>query len=1081
MPETFDIKDFTQGWCPSDDPVNGRINGFQKMENLCLNKNGAVYNVGSKTSRRTYSNPLHSIYNAALSGTDTIYAIDTSGNILRNATNIGTGASHSVGCFSSAFDYTLICSGSKRIKDSGTAVTNLGITAPTVAVTTTKVYYVTASLDNATLGAGAVGGATLSQVGGVITFTGAHSFNTTDTFGTVSPSAYDSGGNTDESLLTVPTTTLQASISLDDTIGVTLTKNAGDAFTFLDNVRAVILTVVDGSGNTIQFTWQSTFGGFADAAPIINFVSQTSVRLSVDRNNLQAGGVFDWSAVQLMSVTIITDNSADYIFDIAMDDHFTGGPWENANLVANNIEYMQVNVANNGSYVGRSEAGPSTGFLYSNGFVFSITPQVPTDAQVTDIQVYRRGNTVADWRLVLEFTIANMATPQIDGMTDAVALLQSGFDLSLISTASIEDILDIVGPFEGRWFYFTKHFVYPSDIIDPDLVNGASLVVRLTGGNNEAFLWARSVNPNTILVGTTANIYVLQGTFLTQPDGSLDIFYAPLNVQHKPINKFAQYDGGVVYYMAADGWRTISPNGASQNLVIPSLERLYQGESCAGYSAVTYTTTPLVISNNKLWGCTNSGVHVYDFTRQYWHLEYPSTTITCAAPSINGNPLICDNLTVYELNRRDSTPSIAVSLKTVQFDLGKPKQRKDFYTIRLRVLGSGSLTVDVGFDQVAATTVGTITLTANSTEYFYDIADPLITSGTPSKLVQLTLSGTVTACTIEYFAFDYDIRPIPVTYLRIPATNYGSYGYKRVFDQPFEIDSYGDNFTITPIVDGSAAPILTFTTSRKQTVSYQFPLTINSPANEVLQGIDYEYLIKAASGKQFEFLGILPPKNIEVFPELRISHVLPTWNGGSAQKKRMRVWPIEINSRSADVRWTPIVDGTALTALTTSITGVNRRRTVLLHFPEDVIGIDFSAALTDFSGTSLWEFWGQMNPEIVQILPIAKRFDQLGPIDFSTYGKITKFELRMLAFGTVVPWQIYTQDDGIFNGEIATLNGKESTYEINVPKGCNGRIMRIEFGPVDFDIHRYYARFLVARSGVATDNQWVTIPETPNA
>lgn len=1078
MPESFDVKDFSQGWCPSDDPVNGRINGFQKMENLSLTKNGAIYNVGAKTSRRTYTNPLHSLYNANVAGTDTIYAIDTSGNILRNGTNIGTGASHTVGTFSPAFDYTLICSGVKRIKDNGTTVTNLGITAETNPVTLTKVYYITASLDNATLGAGAVGGATLSQSAGVITFTGAHSFNGSDTFGTVSPSAFDNAGNTDESILTVPTTSLSAAINLDDTIGLTLSKNVGDAFSFLDNVRAVILVITDGSGNAIQFTWQSTFGGFVGSAPIINFVSQTSVRLSVDRNNLQSGGVFDWSAVQLMGVTVITDNSADYIFDIAMDDHFTGGPWENANLVANNIEYMQVNVANNGSYQGRSEAGPSTGFLYSNGFVFEITPQVPADAQVTEVQIYRRGNTVADWRLVLTFPIADIATPQIDGMTDAVALLQSGFDLSLISTASIEDILDIVGPFEGRWFFFTKHFCYPSDIIDPDLVNGSSLVIKLTAGDTEGFLWARAVNPNTILVGTTANIYVLQGTFITQGDGSIDAFYAPLNVQHKPINKFAQYDGGQVYYASADGWRSVSYNGAGSIYTVPSLERLYQGEVCAGYAAVTYTTTPLVISNNKLWGFTNSGIHVYDFTRQYWHLEYPSTTLTAACSSIAGNPLVCDNLTVYELNRRDSTPSISVNLVSVQFDFNKPKQRKDLYTIRVRCLGTGTISVKVGIDQVGLVEVGAIALTASSAEYFFDLADPLI-SGTPSKLVQVSLSGSITAFTLEYFAIDYDARPIPITYLRIPATNYGSYAYKRVFDQPFEVDTLNTGLNITPVVDGNILTTQTVTVNRKSTISYQFKLI--GSTGDILQGIDYEYLLESAAAGQFEFLGILPPKNMEVFPELRIAHVIPTFNGGNALKKRLRVWPIEINTRSADVRWTPIVDGAALTELTTSITGSNRRRTVLLHFPEDVIGIDFSAYLQDFSGTALWEMWNVLTPEVVQILPIAKRFDQLGPIDFSTYGKITKFELRMLAFGTLVPWQIYTQDDGIFNGSITTLNGKESTYEINIPKGCNGRIMRIEFGPVEFDMHRYYARFLVARSGVTTDNQWVTIPQESNA
>lgn len=1076
MPESFHSRDFSQGWCPSDDPVNGRINGFQQMENLSISKNGAIYNVGAKVSRQSIAATAHSIFNTKSSGTDIIYSCLTNGTIYRNGTSIATGGSTTKGCFSLAFDSTLICSGAKRIKDNGTTASNLGIGKPATPPVLTPQFYVTNSLTSPTIEATEDGGATLSVVSGQLKFTAAHSFDGSTTFGIVQCIAA-AGTNTNQSVLKVPSTTLTAPIADDDTIQVIIKKNSGDAFSMLDNVTAVIITLQDGIGNTISYvTWSTLVNNDINGQPLpgsINFVKKTQVVITVDRNTIQVSQNFDWKTVSAIGVIINTDNSADYIFDVWIDDHFTGGPWDPATQ-HNNIEYMQVNIANTGSYVGRSEMGPSTGFQYTNGNTFSILPEAPTDAQVTDVQIYRRGNTVSDWRLVLSFHGSGEWTVgKIDGMTDFDALLSTGFDVTLISTASIEDILDIVGPFEGRWFYFTKHYVYPSDIINPDLVNGASEVVKLTAGNSEGFLWAKAVNPNTILVGTDSNIYVLQGTFATRIDGTIDIFYAPLNVKFPPINRRAEYHNGLVWYLASDGWRSISIDGSNQIYTVPSLERMYQNQVCAGYAAVTFTDSPIVIADNKLWGCTNNGIHVYDFSRSSWRMEQPGVAITAACSSVAGNPLVAIGTAIFELNRYNTTSSTTITLATIQLDFSAPKNRKDIYTLRLRMSGAGTVIPNYQLDQGSVVVTPTLTLTANSTEYFIDIADPLFFDSTPCKLFQLILTGTITVFTLEYFSIDYDLRPTPLTFLRIPATNYGSYAYKRLAGQPFELDTYGQSVSITAYLDGSSVGGQNVSTNRKGTVIYNYILN----TSELPEAIDYEYIIHAQAGNQFEFYGVLPPRNIETFPELRISHVIPTWNGGNALKKRMRVWPIEINSRFADVYWTPIVDGTPLTALKAEITGSSQKRTVLLHFPIDAIGIDFSAYLEDFSKVIPWEMWNVLPPEIVQVFPIAKRFDQLGPADLSSFGKITKFELRILSHGTTIPWKIYTQDSEIIEGSLSTIPEIEHSYEVNVPKGTNGKIIRMELGPTAFDFHRYYIRMLVAKSRVESENTWITIPE----
>jgi hypothetical protein len=1003
---------------------------------------------------------------------DTIYAIDVVGTIYRNGTSIATGASTTTGTFSLAFDNVLICSGDIRLKDNGTNVFNLGIGPATAPVITTPVHYVGASLQNTALAAGADGGATFSQSGGQLLFNGAQSYDGVTTFGTIALQVFDTAGYTDMSVLSVPTTTLTAPIELDDII--TFTISATGATAGLGNIRAVVLAMKDSSGIIIERIWQSIVGGYGDATTV-NFLGLSTITISTDRNNLMAGLPFDWTSVGVMQIIIVnTGPPVNNEYNIKVDDHFTGGPWEDTNLVANNIEYMQVNIRNDGSYVGRSEEGPSTGFLYTNGFVFSILPQVPSDPQVTGIQVFRRGNTVADWRLVLTFDSTNWTVAQIDGMTDAIALEQTGFDLTLVSTDSIEEILQIVGPFEGRWYYFTSHFCYPSDIIDPDLVNGASEVVKLTGGNSENFLWAQPVDSETILIGTNYNIYVLRGTFITQPDGTIDIFYSPLNVKYPPVNEASAYYQGNVYYLGSDGWRSINTGGTNTNYVIPSLERLYQGETCAGYVPVTFALSPLVISNNKLWGCTNSGIHVYDFVRQYWHNEYPGSVVTSAVTSLAGNPLVAIGNSVCELNRRDSTPSITCTLTSVNYDCGLPLQRKDLYTLRVRCSGSGTVLVYVQYDETGLTLEDTITLTSNSQEFHVDLMDPLLISGTPCKLFQISFVFNGTSFTLDWFTLDYDPHPIPVTWLRIQETNYGSYGYKRLFTQPFELDTLGGNVNIYPIVDGTSGTPKTVNSSRKTTVGYEFDLASGGAGTDVSQGIDYSWIIH---GNEFEFYGMPQPKNIEVFPDLRVSHVIPSWNGGNALKKRLRVWPVTLNSRNADIFWTPIVDGVAKTELQFEVpTTSGLKRTVLLQYPEDIIGVDFSAYMRDSSGSQLWEFWEALSPEIVETYPIARRFDQIGPIDVPRFGKMVKFDLRLIVFGTSVPWKIYTQDSEIFQGVISTLNGKAANYEVNVPKGCNGKVFRMELGPVSFDMHRYYARFLVQTSGTDTDKGWITFP-----
>jgi hypothetical protein len=136
MPEVFNWNDFSAGWCPSDDALNGRKNGLLRMENVELDLNGAIQMSGGTTRQLSvFTNTLHTIYQKYINGTPYIYSADTTGLVFRGNTQIETGGSATRACFNAAYNYVFGFSGNKRFKDDGTTATDLGIIGPSAGPT----------------------------------------------------------------------------------------------------------------------------------------------------------------------------------------------------------------------------------------------------------------------------------------------------------------------------------------------------------------------------------------------------------------------------------------------------------------------------------------------------------------------------------------------------------------------------------------------------------------------------------------------------------------------------------------------------------------------------------------------------------------------------------------------------------------------------------------------------------------------------------------------------------------------------------------------------------------------------------
>jgi hypothetical protein len=627
---------------------------------------------------------------------------------------------------------------------------------------------------------------------------------------------------------------------------------------------------------------------------------------------------------------------------------------------------------------------------------YSITPQAATDSSANEVWIFRRGGNLQQWYRVLRI-LGTGGVPVNDYLSDIDAIdLDIIYNINLISVQAIpEKICDIVGPIEGRWYYFTTNFMYPSDINCPDLVD-SSIAVRTTGTNSEVFLWARKISDAAVLCGTSIDIYLLTGTFQTLPDFTVDIYYRSTGCKYPPITADCTAFEGAAYYLAADGWRIATPSAYSQTygggvnstLVSPNIDRLYQGVACYGYNPPNLNIQPgtarfpVLIAKNKLWCCiTNQHrIEVFDFTRKYWRVvNYGAARgdVTAITNTQDGNVLAFfggdNHLRIIDNEKLplmiDGTDNQTINMLSPVFDgppeAPMPRNRKDLYTFKARFASQSSYLSVYAVDAKGVQTyLGAIAGPGDvPTEQYLDISGKIPIS----KTFQIYATGNFSAFNLTDWSVEFDARPSPLTFLRLYNTNFGSASKKRVRVWPQVIDTLGNNATFTPYVDNSPA------------------------ASTVLNSID--------------------------------------------------------------------------------------KTTLLTFFKSDVFGIDYGATISG----GPFEFWESVNPDVVQILPIARQYDQVGPHEFFRYGRIKQFEIRLLPFGpgatSLLPWKFLFNDNTLLTGNITVTNNEEHSYFIGVPKGTAGTIIRIEFGPTAYNFHRYYVRMQVLPSGQDTELQWVDLPE----
>lgn len=643
MPE-IQIDDFSAGWCPSDDAHGGRKNALLRMTGVTLDENGAlVLANGTKKGSVVYPSNAHTLFSKYVCDSLKHYLALADGSVYRDSTAIVAAAAGSLtrAAFGVYGDFVLIFSGDSRIKDGCDGISNIaGVGEPTEEV-----------LVNSLISTSFSGSGVIGTVGGNFL----HNFNGFGAgFTVVSATEYS---------VAILNLSGDYYLSYDVNAGTSdwpkdLSGSETDVFSF--NITCNRLTSVQ----LINIAFLLDYDVSSTAAPAAATVNSNNyytanwtqqdilasavgntATLSITRAEfIKAGGsASGWEAIVGFSSGITVPLSVTDAVAYFSDFKFSG-----SDALNGTYEYVQVNVIKSNNYFAFSPIGPVASAVNIVNGTFEIIPQDPTliDSQVTEVWIYRRGGDLPVFYRV-GVVLYDELGPFYDILSDDDIL---ALGITIVNTLSISaddldvDIIEVVGPVNGRMLYFSISELFFSEINAPENYNPA-ITMEIAGDEAEKFLFARKVAENIVVVGTTRDNYILTGTFQTFPDGSIDVQFRALGVDKPAICRDAVvYKGGLIYF-AAGGWVLMSVNGEYGYITAPNTDVLYDGKTRYEYGGVPTASIfstiryPLVVSKEKVYcvvpyitnyllpsseaSWTGRRLEIYDFIKKYWYpIEY---------------------------------------------------------------------------------------------------------------------------------------------------------------------------------------------------------------------------------------------------------------------------------------------------------------------------------------------------------------------------------------------------------------------------------------------------------------------------
>lgn len=538
-------------------------------------------------------------------------------------------------------------------------------------------------------------------------------------------------------------------------------------------------------------------------------------KLEIRRGDLfRSGGTFGrgWETIRSIWMNVQVQ-PGESICTVAFDTvTMTGGV---GSALDGEYEWAYVYVRDNGSYVAMSDNSEFSVKENYKGQGAEITvPADPNrDPQINQIWLYRRGGTLTDWYRTVVKPITEGDTGPIiinDTIPDQTAL-DIGIIMQFGNTVPPDNIVGIEGPYYDRLFALTATHLYPSRRLMPDTFSDEQ-VIRVAGAD-EIAVWVKKAF-NGLYIGTTKDVYRLDGTGAEYPDGTVEWTLTPLNIDNPPRSESVTQEGNLLVFMAADGWRAFA--GAGTQKIVGETSLLYQGRDRHGVEAITTSSRfRAAIVRGQLVAITPEGSNVnesqilyrYTFSNPRWYRHTYSPEWRSIFREPDGTLIAGDNAgTIWTLDTgtSDDGSSIPVILWTSRDDDGNgyaPKQAVGFMVN----LDSGGGTFTIGlYSNDDDTLIESVSGSTSSTSpTAFDISDSLVW-----RHVQLRLTGSFTRFRFSGYTIPYLALPMGVKAWDTGPMDLGQQDIAWARRVRMKVRARTD-LTVTPFFDGVAFDTVT--------------------------------------------------------------------------------------------------------------------------------------------------------------------------------------------------------------------------------------------------------------------------------
>jgi hypothetical protein len=849
----FNRQDFGQGWQPSADAFNAPKNALLRMDNLVLDELGAVaLRQGSlKVNSSAFADTdVHSLFTGSINGSRLRMSGATSA-VYANGVSIASGVAGTATdeiSFSSHMGHILFARSTTKKKYDGTTVRNWGIDAPNAAPTLaaiaadSKVFASCASteLPVVTANEGSVAfqpdrAGTANAAAELTPNTTTGRATATKTFAAATNfTTYDAGQTgTDDDLIdffnyvTEPqfldTFTLMIDVN-DGTFELDWYEHTfknGDAIEVVPGVeeslasnytveaedRDRVLSDIEDRGS-IQTS-------FRQDQPVVNagWNHFSIPRGQMTRHGLTAGQ--NWSTVRAVRVVVVGiaggAGAAVRIDEIKI----IGGA---ARPLTGKFKAAVVAVRNDGTY--QALSGPSAFSseieVKAQGIRATVASGVISalDTQVNELWLYLMGGRLkAFYRFAVKTGGPFSGAQTIDATSSEITALIADLQMETDNAVPPDGIIGIAGPHFDRTLTLTAQFIYPSRQRNPDSYS-AGEAVRV-GDAAETALWIRKVSEGGLFVGTTRDVYRLDGDWTKLPDGSINVYKRPLGVSTPPISA-AVATGKIngsesLVYLSGSGWQVLYGGTLTDSAV----ELLWRGETRHGVSHVNITDTAsrfrCAITKNQFTAITPEGssttsstvLHKYDFQKQRWyrHTYTPSWRSILAEP--DGTLIAGDSAgfvrTLDLATKLDDGTAIPIVMWTPHDDNGEPFTYKEAEHLHFRCdTGEGTVTINFHLNGNAVSDHSETTSQGTA-----DTAAMNVSAVSPFSQLQLRMTGSLSTFVFRGLRLNYLDNPMPMLIHDTGFVDLSTDVLKWVFRIRVKARSTV-NMTVTPYWDGTA-------------------------------------------------------------------------------------------------------------------------------------------------------------------------------------------------------------------------------------------------------------------------------------